>query len=158
MYYAKDALAVLGIKPPQPEAHWTEADCTAAVAEWKSTTLKKAWKAKIRKAHPDTGGDPAEFQRVQKAYEYLRDAVLRLKFNVRGKESEKAPTPEAKKTAAGSAALIRAPTRTTALPAGLPVNTTSTSFAEPALRSGVGSPAGALRAIATTAEPLIETT
>ncbi|MFK5098442.1 DnaJ domain-containing protein, partial [Klebsiella pneumoniae] len=41
--------------------------------------IKKAYRRKASKAHPDRkGGDKAAFQKIQKAYEILGDPVKRL--------------------------------------------------------------------------------
>jgi len=52
---SSDAYAVLGVS----------ADADAA-------TLREAYRRRVKDCHPDQGGDPAEFARVQRAYEEAR--------------------------------------------------------------------------------------
>ena len=48
--------------------------------------IKKAWKAKSKKHHPDTGGNEEDFHEVQKAYELLNNSELRLGLQLFGEE------------------------------------------------------------------------
>jgi len=50
-----EACAILGV---EPEASWEEID--------------RVYKVKVQFAHPDKGGDPQRFKRIQKSYDYLR--------------------------------------------------------------------------------------
>jgi hypothetical protein len=52
---SSDAYAVLGVS--------TDAD---------AATLRDAYRRRVKDCHPDQGGDPAEFARVQRAYEEAR--------------------------------------------------------------------------------------
>ena len=56
----EDACDVLGV---DPTASWEEID--------------RVYKVKVQYAHPDKGGDPEKFKRIQRAYEYIQ--------NVKGK-------------------------------------------------------------------------
>ncbi|MBA7608332.1 hypothetical protein ES703_15509 [subsurface metagenome] len=51
----EECCATLGV---EPDASWEEID--------------RVYKVKAQYAHPDKGGDPNRFKRIQKAYEYLR--------------------------------------------------------------------------------------
>jgi len=50
-----EACATLGV---EPDTSWEEID--------------RVFKVKAQYAHPDKGGDPERFKRIQKAYDYLR--------------------------------------------------------------------------------------
>jgi len=43
--------------------------------------IKKAYRSKVMKAHPDRGGDEEEFKRIQKAYDILRDPEKRTEYD-----------------------------------------------------------------------------
>jgi curved DNA-binding protein CbpA len=51
----EEACAIIGV---EPEASWEEID--------------RLYKIKVQYAHPDKGGDPERFKRIQKAYDYLK--------------------------------------------------------------------------------------
>ena len=51
----EEACAIIGV---EPEASWEEID--------------RLFKIKVQYAHPDKGGDPERFKRIQKAYDYLK--------------------------------------------------------------------------------------
>lgn len=51
----EDACDVLGV---EPGASWDEVD--------------RVYKVKVQFAHPDKGGDPEKFKRIQRAYEYIK--------------------------------------------------------------------------------------
>jgi DnaJ family protein A protein 2 len=48
--------------------------------------IKKAYVKLVRKLHPDKGGDPEEFKKVQKAYDILGDAEKRELYDKYGEE------------------------------------------------------------------------
>lgn len=50
--------------------------------------IKKAYKKKVKKVHPDRGGDPEEFKRVVKAYLILSDNESRYKYDSQGEEEK----------------------------------------------------------------------
>jgi len=50
--------------------------------------IKKAYKKKVRKVHPDKGGDPEEFKRVVTAYLILSDNESRYKYDSTGEEEK----------------------------------------------------------------------
>lgn len=50
----EEACAIIGV---EPETSWEE--------------IKNVYRVKVAFAHPDKGGDPERFKRIQKAYEYL---------------------------------------------------------------------------------------
>jgi len=50
-----EACAIIGV---EPETSWDEID--------------RVFKVKVQFAHPDKGGDPQRFKRIQKAYDYLK--------------------------------------------------------------------------------------
>jgi len=56
-----DAARLLGIALPSRN---TEA--------WQTTTLRKAYRAAIRKAHPDAGGSPELAAEINKAHDVLK--------------------------------------------------------------------------------------
>ena len=43
--------------------------------------IKKSYRKKIKKFHPDHGGDPQEFTRIKKAYDVLSDPEKRIKYD-----------------------------------------------------------------------------
>ena len=46
--------------------------------------IKKSYKTKVKKCHPDKGGDPEEFKKIQLAYEILKDEEKRNKYDKYG--------------------------------------------------------------------------
>lgn len=50
--------------------------------------IKKAYKKKVKKVHPDKGGDPEEFKRVVEAYLILSDNESRYKYDSQGEEEK----------------------------------------------------------------------
>ena len=48
--------------------------------------IKKAWKKLALKEHPDKGGDPEKFKKIQSAYEVLSDADKRKIYDQYGLE------------------------------------------------------------------------
>lgn len=53
-----------------------------------SEEIKKAFKKKASKLHPDKGGDKEEFQAVQKAYQVLRNPDTRARYDETGDDRE----------------------------------------------------------------------
>ena len=51
--------------------------------------LKRAYRAKAQRAHPDKGGSAHEFWRVNNAYQILRDATSRAHYDETGDEAPK---------------------------------------------------------------------
>lgn len=56
--------------------------------------LRRAFRLRLRQTHPDTGGDPAEFVRVQRAWELVGTAPARAAYD-RGHGFSVAPDPDA---------------------------------------------------------------
>jgi len=50
-----EACAIIGV---EPEASWEE--------------IERIYRVKVQFTHPDKGGDPERFKRIQKAYDYLK--------------------------------------------------------------------------------------
>ena len=46
--------------------------------------IKSAYREKVKKAHPDAGGDPAEFRKIAKAYAILSDDAKRRYYDQTG--------------------------------------------------------------------------
>lgn len=46
--------------------------------------IKIAYRAAVKKAHPDHGGDPEQFSKVQHAYKVLRDKDLKKQYDLTG--------------------------------------------------------------------------
>jgi curved DNA-binding protein CbpA len=76
-----DPYGVLGVKPG------------ASVAE-----IHAAYRAAVRRTHPDAGGSPAAFEAVQAAYDALRDPASRerVRSEPRPRERPSAPAPDAR--------------------------------------------------------------
>ena len=73
------SLSLLGLTLPKISGK-SQADVDAKLAEWKRTTLKKAWRSVAKRLHPDKGsGDGIAFAEAKAAYEHLRG----LKANLR---------------------------------------------------------------------------
>lgn len=53
--------------------------------------IKRAHRKAVRKTHPDSGGDPAEFHKVQRAYLVLSDPKARDRYDRTGNDD---PAPE----------------------------------------------------------------
>ena len=51
--------------------------------------LKKAYRKKALKEHPDKGGDPEKFKDISKAYETLNDPQKRAAYDKYGEENLK---------------------------------------------------------------------
>lgn len=49
--------------------------------------IKKAYRGKAKQHHPDKGGDPKEFQKIQKAYEVLSDKDKKTNYDRFGNEN-----------------------------------------------------------------------
>jgi curved DNA-binding protein CbpA len=50
--------------------------------------IKNAYRTKVKKVHPDRGGDPEEFKRVVTAYLILSDDESRYKYDSQGEEEK----------------------------------------------------------------------
>lgn len=46
--------------------------------------IKRAFRKRVKKAHPDVGGDPDKFRAISHAYEVLSDPVRRQRYNETG--------------------------------------------------------------------------
>lgn len=51
-----------------------------------SETIKRAYRKKVHKAHPDKGGKAEEFHAIQRAYDVLGDAGRRARYDATGDE------------------------------------------------------------------------
>jgi curved DNA-binding protein CbpA len=60
--------------------------------------VKKAYRRRVKTAHPDAGGDPAAFRRLQLAYDVLSDDAQRKRYDETGQEE--APSDKAVQEAA----------------------------------------------------------
>jgi curved DNA-binding protein CbpA len=60
-------------------------------------TIHAAYRAAVRRTHPDAGGTSADFESVQEAYEELRDPVRRARWEA---QPTQAPRPRAAPAAA----------------------------------------------------------
>ena len=50
--------------------------------------IKKAFKAKAKKVHPDAGGNTQEFQKIQRAYQVLEDPTKKAQYDQFGEAGE----------------------------------------------------------------------
>lgn len=50
--------------------------------------IKRAYKKKVKKVHPDKGGNPEEFKEVVRAYMILSDSESRYKYDSTGEEEK----------------------------------------------------------------------
>lgn len=57
----------------------------------KTETIRKAYRRKAKKAHPDTGGSAEEFAKLKKAHDILTDDARRKKYDATGDQSEARP-------------------------------------------------------------------
>ena len=53
--------------------------------------VNRAWKRRVKKAHPDGGGSAEEFKRVQTAHMVLADDAKRARYDSTGEFAENAP-------------------------------------------------------------------
>lgn len=53
--------------------------------------IKRAYRQKARTAHPDKGGDKADFAELANAYEVLKDPQRRLLYDRTGQDEERGP-------------------------------------------------------------------
>lgn len=56
--------------------------------------IKKAYRDKVKTAHPDAGGDEKAFSRIQEAYEVLSDPDRRARYDRTGRTDKPTVTPE----------------------------------------------------------------
>ena len=56
--------------------------------------INRAWKKRVKKAHPDTGGSAEEFKRVQTAHMVLADDAKRARYDATGEFEENKPNIE----------------------------------------------------------------
>jgi len=61
-------------------------DCLGVTKKATQSEIKKAFRKKALKMHPDKGGDPEEFKKIQAAYDVLGDEEKREKYNKYGLE------------------------------------------------------------------------
>src|SRR6202142_1016084 len=50
--------------------------------------IKKAYRRKAMKTHPDRGGDPYKFHAIQKAYDCLTDDARRAHYDATGQDGQ----------------------------------------------------------------------
>jgi curved DNA-binding protein CbpA len=89
----------------------SELDCYAVLGVTPSASLaeiKAAYRRFVLRAHPDRGGEAAEFRRVTEAFKTLRDPVKRLEYD----HSLRAGTQEPDQTSPPSTRPARPPMRT----------------------------------------------
>jgi hypothetical protein len=65
------ALAFLGVKAPIVPKEASKATLDEILEDWKTTDLKKAYRIRVKEAHPDRGGSKEEFAKVKSAYDEL---------------------------------------------------------------------------------------
>ena len=51
------------------------------------TEIKEVYRKMVRKHHPDVGGAPAEFQKIQEAYTLIGDPVKRATYDLERRRS-----------------------------------------------------------------------
>lgn len=51
-------------------------------------TIKRAYRKRVHKAHPDKGGNPQEFHAIQKAYDVLGDDARRAHYDAHGTDGQ----------------------------------------------------------------------
>ena len=56
------------------------------------TELKRAWRGKALRQHPDKGGDPEEWHRIQEAYRTLSNSKTRAAYDETGEIPEARPS------------------------------------------------------------------
>ena len=54
--------------------------------------IRKAYRRKAKKAHPDAGGSQEQFEAIKRAHDVLTDADRRKKYDETGDDSDPAPT------------------------------------------------------------------
>jgi DnaJ family protein A protein 2 len=71
----------------RPEADTSEYyDLLGVDKNASESEIKKAFRKKAMKSHPDRGGDPEEFKKISEAYEILSDANKKSQYDKFGKE------------------------------------------------------------------------
>lgn len=60
-----------------------------------AASIKRAYRDKVKTAHPDVGGDVEEFNQIQAAYEVLSDPERRKRYDRTGRVDEIRVTPQA---------------------------------------------------------------
>ena len=68
----KEALSILGTKPPKLTKKMTQAEVDKRVQEWKDEELPKILKGRQKETHPDKGGDGKIFAQLENAVEVVR--------------------------------------------------------------------------------------
>lgn len=72
----------------EKEGRKMEKDLYGVLGVGKNATeedIKKAYRKKVKKCHPDYGGDSEEFRKVQEAYDVLSNEEKRALYNITGK-------------------------------------------------------------------------
>lgn len=85
--HVRELCALLEVEvPPDPRTFRSYEHARELLRAWKTGPLKRAYKACVKKCHPDRGGDPEEFKRIDAAYKHLRDVL-----KIRRKQPRAAP-------------------------------------------------------------------
>lgn len=66
-----EAAQLLEVAPPDVKSRPLP-EAQENLQQWKTTTLKKAYRRAVLRTHPDRGGTEEAFHAVQQAYELLR--------------------------------------------------------------------------------------
>jgi len=83
----QEACRLLGVEPPQVAKH-SPAQARASLDDWKTSTLRVAWRALVARSHPDRATDEDD-RRVRTAHtaklNAARDRLMELQVVVRQK-------------------------------------------------------------------------
>lgn len=99
---------------PDSPASPTPYEILGVAADASQAELRRAYRRLLRQTHPDTGGDPARFLAVQRAWERIGEPGARTRWDAGHRAPSAAPEPasahQARTSGSGSGSAVRART------------------------------------------------